>query len=181
MHALGRRQVHRLQYQELYSATHARLHSFQEPNRRWYQRRRVHTADAQDVRALRTLEERLTLEEIAHFRAAVAQQYSRILARSEAVARHVLDAVDAIVGSLGPLQPALEAMLLQQDVKQHVDMLAVRVSATCPKLGVLAHVGDAWTAGLLQPVTNTFSYLEASLHSTEFHLHTSGAVATDCI
>ena len=111
--------------------------------RRWYQRRRVHKADALDIQAERAMASRLTLEEIAHFRAGVAQQYSRSLRRSEAATNHVLDAMDAIVGNLGPLQPALEGMLLHQDAKQRADVLAVKASVTCPKLGVLAHVGAA--------------------------------------
>lgn len=174
MHALARRRVHRLKYQELYTATHAPLSSFHEPSRRWYHRR-PQKADAADRRALHLLEERLTLEETSHFRAAVALAHSRVLARSERRSRHVMDAVDAIVSSLGPLQPALEAMLLQQDTVQRSDLLGVRVTASCPKLGVLAHVGEAWAAGLKQPGPKVFPYLEASLRNAEFCLHTSGA------
>lgn len=174
MQNMGRRRAHRLKFQALYRATHAGLTSFRELDRKWWQRKRVARADKTMIRALHAAEERLTLEEVAHFSAGVAQQYSASLQSSEAFTGHVLDAVDAIVGNLGPLQPALESMLLQQGQHQRADMLALRVSITCPKLGIMVNVGDAWTASLPQPVTKAFTFLEASLHNSEFLLHPSG-------
>ena len=173
-HAIARRRAHRMKYTELYKAVHAGQDSYLEPARRWYQQGRRRKADGSVLQALQLMEERLSLEEIAHFRAAVAHQHSRTLASSQAVMQHVLDAVDAIVGNLGSLQPALEAMLLQKDVTQQADILAIRVAVSCPKLGAIAHVGDAWKAALPQPLPNAFSYLAAALHNTQFHLHPSG-------
>lgn len=58
-------------------------------------------ADSHDRAALRSLEERLSIEEVAHFRAFVAARSSTLLAASEVHMRHAVDAVDAVVANLG--------------------------------------------------------------------------------
>lgn len=40
----------------------------QEPGRRWWHRRKVRKAAAEELKRLQALEERLTVEEVAHFR-----------------------------------------------------------------------------------------------------------------
>lgn len=52
---------------------------------------------------LQQLEEQLTVEEVAHFRAFVAARNSILLAASEEHLQHAVDAVDAVVANLGNL------------------------------------------------------------------------------
>lgn len=66
--ALEQRRQRRLEYQALYAASHTATPGFQEPGRRWWQRRRVQPAAADELQRLRALEAGLTAEEIAHFR-----------------------------------------------------------------------------------------------------------------
>jgi hypothetical protein len=61
----------------------------------------VQAADANDKAALQQLEDRLSMEEIAHFRAFVAAQSSKLLIKSETHLQHAVDAVDAVVANLG--------------------------------------------------------------------------------
>jgi hypothetical protein len=65
----------------------------------------VQAADANDKAALQQLEDRLSMEEIAHFRAFVAAQSSKLLIKSETHLQHAVDAVDAVVANLGQLLP----------------------------------------------------------------------------
>ena len=67
--------------------------------RSWW--RWVQAADANDKAALQQLEDRLSMEEIAHFRAFVAAQSSKLLIKSETHLQHAVDAVDAVVANLG--------------------------------------------------------------------------------
>lgn len=60
-------------------------------------------ADSHDRAALRSLEQRLSIEEIAHFRAFVAARSSTLLAASDIHMQHAVDAVDAVVANLGIL------------------------------------------------------------------------------
>ncbi len=55
--------------QALYARKAARYPSFHEPQLGWWRRRRVPMADKADEGELSVLEDRLGLEEIAHFRA----------------------------------------------------------------------------------------------------------------
>ena len=57
--------------QALYARSAARFASFHEPRLGWWHRRRVPKADKADISELAALEARLSLEEIAHFRAGV--------------------------------------------------------------------------------------------------------------
>ncbi len=66
--ALPLRHRRRQEYQALYAASHTASPGFQEPGRRWWQRRRVQPAAADDLQRLQQLEASLTAEEIAHFR-----------------------------------------------------------------------------------------------------------------
>lgn len=61
----------------------------------------MRSADAKDKAALKRLESRLSMEEIAHFRAFVAARSSKVLTKSELHQRHAVDAVDAVVANLG--------------------------------------------------------------------------------
>ncbi|KAL0020504.1 hypothetical protein WJX79_001536 [Trebouxia sp. C0005] len=99
--ALEQRRKARLEYHELYTRTHCRLPTFKNPNRSWW--KWVQAADASDKAALQRLEDRLSMEEIAHFRAFVAAQSSKLLIKSETHLQHAVDAVDAVVANLGPL------------------------------------------------------------------------------
>lgn len=66
--ALPQRYRRRQEYQALYAASHTASPGFQEPGRRWWQRRRVQPAAADDLQRRQQLEANLTAEEIAHFR-----------------------------------------------------------------------------------------------------------------
>ena len=69
--------------------------------RAWWRQAWVRSADAKDKAALQQLESRLSMEQIAHFRAFVAARSSRVLAQSELHLQHAVDAVDAVVANLG--------------------------------------------------------------------------------
>lgn len=66
--ALEERRRRRKEYQALYAASHTSSPGFQEPGRRWWQRRKVQPAAADELQRLKALEARLSVEEIAHFR-----------------------------------------------------------------------------------------------------------------
>ena len=68
-------------------------------HRSWWQW--TQSADASDRVALQRLEKRLSMEEIAHFRAFVAARSSKVLNKSELHLQHAVDAVDAVVANLG--------------------------------------------------------------------------------
>ena len=55
--------------QALYARRAARYPSFHEPRQGWLRRRKVPKADKADDGELAALEDRLSLEEVAHFRA----------------------------------------------------------------------------------------------------------------
>ena len=78
-------------------------HSCHVVSRSWW--RWVQAADGNDKAALQQLEDRLSMEEIAHFRAFVAAQSSKLLIKSETHLRHAVDAVDAVVANLGQPLP----------------------------------------------------------------------------
>ena len=61
----------------------------------------MQAADSSDKAALKRLEDHLSMEEIAHFRAFVAAKYSTLLMKSETHLQHAIDAVDAVVANLG--------------------------------------------------------------------------------
>ena len=102
------------------------LHSCHVVSRSWW--RWVQAADANDKAALQQLEDRLSMEEIAHFRAFVAAQSSKLLIKSETHLQHAVDAVDAVVANLGQLLP-----------RRH--MLYVLITHTCNR-------GHAWQCTL---------------------------------
>ena len=58
--------------QALYARAAARFASFHEPRLGWWHRRKVPKADKADISELAALEARLSLEEIAHFRAGLS-------------------------------------------------------------------------------------------------------------
>ncbi len=61
--------------QALYARSAARFPSFHEPQLGWWSRRKVPKADKADEGELAALEDRLSLEEIAHFRAGKCAGY----------------------------------------------------------------------------------------------------------
>ena len=69
-----------------------------------------------------------------HLRAGVAIRHSRPMLHSPAVTMHVVDAVDTIVGTLGAVPAALEAMLLQPEALSGPELLLFAVSFSCPKV-----------------------------------------------
>ena len=77
------------------------------------------------------------ITQVAHFRCSVAVRHSRCL-RAPDECQHVLDAVNSIVSNLGPLHPAVEAMLYQQQPLLQAPGPTVRILLTinCPKLGI---------------------------------------------
>ena len=60
--------------QALYARAAVRFPSFHEPQRGWWNRRKVPKADKVDEGELAALEDRLSLEEIAHFRAGASEK-----------------------------------------------------------------------------------------------------------
>ena len=60
--------------QALYARAAARFPSFHEPQLGWWNRRKVPKADKVDEGELAALEDRLSLEEIAHFRAGAPEK-----------------------------------------------------------------------------------------------------------
>ena len=65
--------------------------------------------------------------------AGVACGHSAPLLGSTAVAVHVVDAVDSIVGTLGPVPPALENMLLQPEARIGPELVSFHLQFACPK------------------------------------------------
>lgn len=65
--------------QALYARSAARVPSFHEPQLGWWRRRKVPKADKADISELAALEARLSLEEIAHFRAGVFWPLATVL------------------------------------------------------------------------------------------------------
>ena len=65
--------------QALYARSAARFASFHEPRLGWWRRRQVPKADKADISELAALEARLSLEEIAHFRAGVCWLLATVL------------------------------------------------------------------------------------------------------
>ena len=68
LHNLEKRREARQAYQALYASAHASLPSFQEPNLRWWQRKKIASAGHAEVDELARWEAVLKLEELMHFR-----------------------------------------------------------------------------------------------------------------
>lgn len=92
---------------------------------------------------------------------------------------HALDAVDAVVGNLGPLPAPVAAMLFQRetDGSGGTASLTFHAAATCPKLGVLLTVeGDH--NPLTAPLPDKqFSCLEAYTSTIDYSLSPLGKAA----
>ena len=69
--------------QALYARSAARFASFHEPRLGWWHRRKVPKADKADISELAALEARLSLEEIAHFRAGVLLECQPLCCRDD--------------------------------------------------------------------------------------------------
>lgn len=90
---------------------------------------------------------------------------------------HALDAVDAVVGNLGPLPAPVAAMLFQSEVAaaaRGAPSLAFSASVRCPKIGILAT-----TEGDRNPLTaplpdKHFSCMEAVAKQIHFDLGVTG-------
>ena len=79
MHASAELREH-ARSQALYARKAARFPSFHEPQLGWWRRRRVPKADKADEGELAALEHRLSLEEIAHFRAGECPEWISVQA-----------------------------------------------------------------------------------------------------
>ncbi|KAL6785838.1 hypothetical protein ACKKBG_A00370 [Auxenochlorella protothecoides x Auxenochlorella symbiontica] len=102
---------------------------------------------------LEAIEAALTLEQVAHFRLALAATHNARLASDPALLRFIADKVDGIVLHRGQLDPGLETLLLHGDQPSLLEPTTptagpaagvdLRLSLTCPKLGVALEVASA--------------------------------------
>lgn len=140
----------------------------------------MQAADKADDMALAALEARLSLEEIAHFRAAVAAQHSRHLSADRCVLQHAMDAVDAVVGTPLAVPKQVQSMLFQQCLRQprqqHAaqSSISVAVSVMVPKLGFQLAVGEEWMALTPRVPCFPFSTLEAAIRGVKLDLQPTG-------
>lgn len=72
------------------------LRLLQEPGRRWYHRRRIKAAGAEDLKRLQQLEAELSSEEVAHFRFGLAATHNATIAGDPGLAQFLADKVDAL-------------------------------------------------------------------------------------
>lgn len=102
-----------------------------------------------------------------------------MLTGQRSLLRHALDAVDAVVGNLGPLPAPMAAMLFQSEAQQDsLPVLLFNAAAYCPKIGTLLEVG-----GDRNPLTaplpdKSFNCLEAVLSDVSCELCPTGAPKT---
>lgn len=99
----------------------------------------------------------------------------RVLLDSQEHLTHVMDAVDAVVGNLGPIPAPVEAMLFQHDIQNDSNAaVSLAASAKCPRIGlVLSMQGDQ------NPLTSqlpdqSFNILECVLSESNLHLGCTG-------
>lgn len=83
----------------------ASLGTFHEPSRRWWQPRRVAAANKKERAELAELEGRLSLEEVAHFRAGVAAIHSSHLAPSYAILQVPCGPLPFLLDLSGAIEP----------------------------------------------------------------------------
>ncbi|KAK9815754.1 hypothetical protein WJX72_009012 [[Myrmecia] bisecta] len=164
LHSMDKRRRARLRYQRAYAARCASLPTWQDDRAWWQLRKRMAPADAHDHATLEQLEASLSVEQIAHFRAGVAALHSKPLLRNEAVFRHAMDALDAMIAATGPLPPAIEALIFQQDMCSSQNRLfGLVMSVSCPKVGIILDVGEVWTATTPRMPSSQFASLEAAV------------------
>jgi hypothetical protein len=165
--------------QALYARACAARSTFQEAPQRWWQRRRTPAADKAELARLIALEARLSLEEVAHFRAGVAATHSCALAASAAARQHAMDAVDAVVGTPLAVPAHVQSTLFQRcppgPGQARASLLCVRVCLAVPKLGFQLAVGEEWLALTPRVPSCPFSSLEAAVRDVSLTLHSSGA------
>jgi len=99
--------------QALYAKARASLGTFHEPSRRWWQRRRVEAANKKEHAELAELEDRLSLEEVAHFRAGVAAIHSSHLAASYAILQVPCQPMLFLLDSNGAIKPEKDHITLE--------------------------------------------------------------------
>ncbi|KAL0018632.1 hypothetical protein WJX77_009530 [Trebouxia sp. C0004] len=133
----------------------------------------VQAADANDKAALQQLEDRLSMEEIAHFRAFVAAQSSKLLLKSETHLQHAVDAVDAVVANLGPLPQGVEALLLHSD-NVAAPPVQLSLSAECPKLGITLGLAQDWPIRTNSIPDTMFYHLEAAVRGISADIRPTG-------
>ena len=115
----------------------------------------------------------------------------RHLTYSLHVLRNALDAADAVVGNLGPLPAALEAMLFREGpAGDEVALICIQLAASCPKLGLVMELGpeadpvraplpDEHVLGLALAIKDLSLTLEASgMNITSVHLESADVLTT---
>ena len=90
--------------------------------------------------------------------------------------RHALDAVDAVVGNLGPLPAPMAAMLFQNEAQiSAAPVLKFNAVLSCPKIGLSLASGGADLNPLTAPLPDEkFGSLEALLTDVSCVLGSSG-------
>lgn len=191
---LEQRRTARLEYQALYAAMHLDSPYFKEPGRQWWQFSQIKSNDEQDKKRLAALEDSLTLEELAHFRFGVAARYNACLVEDSELAHFIANKIDALVCTKkSNMQPHLADLLLHRDreamhmggtlgskeaskkgrKKDDGIMFGVRVSLTCPKVGIALDTRRCATA---PGTTDDARYTVLSLKSIIVDIETAGSM-----
>ena len=137
INGIEQRRANRLAYEPLYVSKYSRNVMFRDPNRRWYQRNTVTAADDAGMRALARLEERLSVEEVGHFRFMAAAKYNQVLASSSDLKELVATKVDFIISQLRRGRPIPRDVLLHLDcIPEPERAFGLVVSVDCPKVSV---------------------------------------------
>ena len=134
---IEQRRANRLVYEPLYLAKHSRSSVFRDPNRRWYQRNTLSVADDAGMNVLARMEERLSVEEVGHFRFMAAAKYNHVLASSPDMKEFLASKVDYVISQLA------RGHLVSRDTLLHLDCLpkperafALDLSLKCPKISL---------------------------------------------
>ena len=128
----------------------------------------MRSADAKDKAALQQLESRLSMEQIAHFRAFVAARSSKVLAKSELHLQHAVDAVDAVVANLG-------ASRLSDDA--FVPVVPVYPPAPPPSPPTPQRQPDTWCFAQLAVVSARCSFMSFTADRQDSNVSAPGSVA----
>ncbi|KAK9867090.1 hypothetical protein WJX84_006946 [Apatococcus fuscideae] len=174
LHTLESRHRNRLAYTKLYEAIISERPSYQAFTSSLISGRVTRLQRNQ----LAAMEAQLTLEEIAHFRVAIAAQHSKCIKDDPAVLSHAFHAVDAIISNLGALPSSVESMLFQtKSSSEAPKMIGFKLHATCPKIGVSIQACTSWWAlSGLRP-TADFSAVEASVKDISVSITPSGRIS----
>ena len=100
----------------------------------------------------------------------------RVLVETEGHLRHVVDAVDAVVGNLGPIPAPVEAMLFQHDNQEQGNaVMAFTASIHSPRIGITLIIPENSSLSSLQE--RIFDTLECRFSEVNFQLGTSGTLS----